>query len=746
MGNLIELKCDLLVAGGGIAGICAAVAAARKGVSVVLINDRSVLGGNASSEIQVPISGACHHEFNAAIYVKETGIVDELRQRSIDLKSGGGYASHGFIATDAVYLDAVYNEENINLILNTVVTGCLTENGRIICAYAKHSVNGNDYHIYADNYIDSTGNGMLAFEAGAEYRIGREAKSEFNESEAPEVADKCTMGNTILFDAEEADREVVYKAPDFAMDITKTDFFKHLHIKENFRAINTGGAHWSYEYGGQVDILNDHNDIEKELRSFAYGVWDYVKNSGEFSDVKNKRLSKMCVKAGTRESRRIVGDYILTENDIENKVNFEDSVAYGGWPMDVHAPKGMYDSIPASNFIPVTGTYNIPFRCLYSKNIENLMMAGRDISVTHIALGSTRVIATCATTGQAVGTAAYISKKYGATPREIYKNHIEELKYTLLADDQPILHIKEQGMNAEVSATSEAVYENVAFNEYMALDRDYALSLMLDSKKLNSFKIHLKAQNKTKLSCKIFTGIHPETYLPEIRLKKIETDIEAGFEGWKELKIDCDVGADSKICVVFEKNEDISIATGKARVMGAITHRMHKEITDDGRDHDSIPLDKDKTGYCYFDHRYEKGKNILFCDIKPKQTVFAAKNVINGYRRPYGTQNLWKASDNNEQKLILTLNEEINSDGFYFVFDNELHLDRFWKMPAVLTSDFIVEIEDKNGVREYFVKDNIQRVYKLNDKFKGVKKIQLTIKKTYGKEAGVYAIQPIIND
>ena len=481
----IKLKADLLVAGAGISGMCTAISAARKGLSVILINDRSVLGGNASSEIGVVIQGASHHGLNPAIYAKENGIIEEIRLRLAHYYNQGGYGKYAVL--DAVFFDMIYNEENINLLLNTVVCECEMKDGLIDKVFAVHSVNSEKYEIKADIYVDATGNGTLAYEAGAEFMIGREGKDEFGEFWAPEKHDDFTMGNSIYFETEDTGKPCSFKAPDFAYDISEMSFMKDINKPENFGGLSCFGPHWAYEYGGQVDILKDHNDIEFELRKLIYGIWDYIKNSGKFPQAETRVLKRVFAKAGSRESRRFCGDYILNENDIEKKIEFKDSVAIGGWPMDIHAPLGIYDSLPASNFVPVTGTYNIPFRCLYSRNVGNLMMAGRNISATHIALGSTRVMATCGAIGQAVGTAVYIAKKYDILPREIYEKHIEELQKILVADDQTILNKNDKSVSWNVQVTSEMEYENTEINEFITLDRDYAIALTPVTEKIEKY-------------------------------------------------------------------------------------------------------------------------------------------------------------------------------------------------------------------------------------------------------------------
>lgn len=733
-----EIKTDLLVVGGGIAGICAAIAAARNGLDVVLINDRSVLGGNASSEIGVVMSGASHHGLNPAVYAKETGIAEEIRLRAAYYGIGGGYGFYSLL--DAVFFDMIYAEKNITLLLNTFVYDCDTEGRRITRARARHSVNNNEFIIMAQNYIDATGNGTLAYESGAEYKIGREGKDEYNEFWAPDTADKYTMGNSIYFETEDAGHEVIFKAPDFAYDISEMEFLKDINKPENFRGLSCFGPHWAYEFGGQMDILEDHDNIELELRKLIYGIWDYVKNSGKYPKAKTRYLKRVYAKAGTRESRRFIGDYVLNENDIEQKVNFEDSVAIGGWPMDIHAPLGIYDKLPASNFVSVTGTYNIPFRSLYSKDIDNLMLAGRNISASHIALGSTRVMATCGAIGQAVGTAAYISKKYNADPREIYKSHIKKLQQILIDDDQTILHIRDKNeTDVCVCASSTQKYENINTDEYILLERDYALAFMADSKYVDSIKLKFRVKADTVLNYKLLTGTHPETYLPESIEKMAELPLTCTSGNWVTVPIEANVGKDGKIYLVLECNSNIEIAVAKKRVLGAVTLRMHTKESHDLKNHDSEPLNEEKTGYTFCDHWYERERNILFKDILPEQHVYEAENILNGFSRPYGTPNLWIAADKCPQSVILNPNKDLNE--LSIILNDNLDEDSFGKMPPGLAKDLDITIAHEGGICRIKEDNNYKRLLKYRLKLKNVTEIKITVNETYGENASIYAVR-----
>ncbi len=273
--------------------------------------------------------------------------------------------------------------------------------------------------------------------SGAEFRIGREAESEFAESLAKNTADDKTMGMTCLIQARETNRPQKFIPPYWAYTYDSDDALpkrEHDIRKTNF---------WWMEVGGKDDILHNAEKSRDELLKIAFGVWDHIKNRGDHG-AENWTLDWIGFLPGKRESRRYIGDYILDQNDILNNRKFDDSVAYGGWWMDDHPPEGFYSPHGGAIFTPTPAPFEIPFRCLYSQNIENLFFAGRNISVTHTALSATRVMATCATLGQAVGTAAAIAINQNLSPRDVYKKRIELLQQTLMRDDCFLPHQKRQ--------------------------------------------------------------------------------------------------------------------------------------------------------------------------------------------------------------------------------------------------------------------------------------------------------------
>ena len=411
---------DFCVVGGGLAGLCAAVSAARHGAKVALMQERPMLGGNASSEVRMWVCGA-HGKNN-----QETGLVEELMLENLYRNPDRNYS----IWDGIMYEMAAYND-NITLLLNCSCTDCAMENGRIASVRGWQMTTQTWQVVKAQIFADCSGDSVLAPLTGARFRMGREAREEFGEDIAPEVADKKTMGMSCMIQAREENRPSTFIPPKWAHHYTKEDL--------PYRVPNMSGVgenFWYLELGGEFDSIADTEWLRDELLRVAYGIWDFVKNDPEQKE-KNKywKLDWMGILPGKRESRRYIGDYVMTQNDVRAEGRFEDLVAYGGWSMDDHHPGGFRAPDRPTIFHPAPSPYGIPYRSMYSADVENLMFAGRNISVTHTAMSSTRVMATCATIGQAVGTAAAIAVREDATPRGVYERHLHELKQTLMEDD-----------------------------------------------------------------------------------------------------------------------------------------------------------------------------------------------------------------------------------------------------------------------------------------------------------------------
>lgn len=445
---------DLVVCGGGMSGICAALAAARNGVKTALVHNRSVLGGNASSEIRIHISGASDSQKKPEL--EEGGILYELM---LDNKACNDWFSYSI--WDSVLFNKVRFQDNLDLFLNTVMYDADCTDNRITVMHCFQETTEKHIDFEAPLYADCTGNGTLGYFVGAKFMTGSEGHDKYGEKHAPETENNNRMGNTILFCAVNRGEPVKFTPPAFAKKLSEDDLRLRVHSSEipdysqaedpeeyrrvsSFSSAGIEYGYWWLELSGDSeDIIDDYENIRDDLYAYFYGVWDHIKNGGDHG-AENYDLEWVGTLPGMRESRRLLGDYVLNECDLLNNRLFDDGVAYGGWGVDLHAPHGIKDrNLLPSQVWTFDGTYTIPYRCYYSKNIDNLFMAGRNISASKLGMASTRVIGTCAIGGQAVGTAAAMCMENGVSPRGL-NVFVPQLRQRILKDGGFIPYLKNE--------------------------------------------------------------------------------------------------------------------------------------------------------------------------------------------------------------------------------------------------------------------------------------------------------------
>jgi hypothetical protein len=404
---------DLVVIGGGMAGTCAAISAARLGVKVALIQNRPVLGGNNSSEVRVHLGARIRME----PYPNLGNLVNEIGPDK------GGNAQPGSYYEDDKKIMAVLEEENITLFLNYHANEVTTDNGKIISVTTRNIENGRRIRFTAPLFADCTGDGTIGVLAGADYMEGRESRDVFGEETAPEVADKMTMGASVQWYSKKQKEEVEF--PDIKWGLSWNE--------KKAEAITRGD--WMWETGMGMDMVDDFERIRDYGLLVVYSNWSYIKNNSKHKkEFAREELDWVAYIAGKRESRRLRGDYVLVEQDLTERRIYPDGTVPTTWSIDLHYPDPENSRyFPGEEFKSIAKhiniyPYPIPFRCLYSVNIDNLMMAGRNISVSHVALGTTRLMRTTGMMGEVLGMAASICKKENTTPRGIYLDHFDELK------------------------------------------------------------------------------------------------------------------------------------------------------------------------------------------------------------------------------------------------------------------------------------------------------------------------------
>ena len=443
-----DLACDVLVAGGGAAGLPCALSAARCGAQVILCQDRPVLGGNASSEVRMHIVGAngtgrFDRGEPLTTEAREGGIIEEIR-----LENCVHNPQRSASVFDLILYDLCRREPNLTLLLNTSVTAATRTGPKIDAVVAERQSTEDVFRIHAAIYVDCTGDGRLAAEAGAVWMEGREGMQTHGESLAPEVADSYRLGSTILLQARRHDRPLPFVAPPWARKFSRHDLRLRLYATPGEEEPTHEYGYWWAEWGGQLDTIRDNETIRDELLSVALGIWDHVKNGppedrrrdeGSNPDsASHWALDWIGFLPGKRESRRLIGQHILTEHDLLRSKPFDDAIAYGGWSLDLHPPEGIdaIDRPPCEQHM-VPYLYDIPLRSCIARDIDNLMFAGRNLSATHVAFSSTRVMATCAVVGQGVGTAAAYAAYHSLDSRKLATDSaaVAQIQRRLIYDD-----------------------------------------------------------------------------------------------------------------------------------------------------------------------------------------------------------------------------------------------------------------------------------------------------------------------
>ncbi|MCC6352441.1 MAG: FAD-dependent oxidoreductase [Verrucomicrobiae bacterium] len=615
---------DTVVVGGGLAGTFAAVASARLGCKTALIQNRPVLGGNTSDEILVEPQGDTTRE---PLDPREGGIIEEIRGPAEE------YSER--------MLALCQREPNLALFLDTHATGVEKADPRRIAAVSALCTTTKQRLRFPGRIvIDCTGDGAIGVWAGAEWRHGREPRSMYNETRAPEVGDERTMGGTLRYATEKADEPVAFRGPDWAHRFLRCeDFNTGRHPKLEF-----GGWQWVIEYGGQRNTYTEAEEIRDELLRIIWGMWDHAKNHCEklANESPLYRLTWVSHVVGKRESRRIIGDYVMTEHDIAKQTLFPDRVSYAGWGIDIHPPGGFYDTEPPATFSHKV-KFSVPFRSLYSKDIDNLMMAGRCISVSHAALGATRVMITCGLQGQAVGTAAALCSRLEAMPRAIGQKHIAAVQQQLLKDgcyiiDMPNEDPRDLARTARASASSvsppikiERPKENVH-----TFTCDRAVAFKVDKNRIGTIALFLHSENTaptpTRLTLRPASGA--SDFSGTADLASAEATVPPRSKGWVTFNINADV----------KPGYYYAWLPKRAGLAWALTDEF---VPDTARAYGSAKEGWHPSGETYafkIDAAVAPAvADSLEAAPPPPADMFAPSNAINGFARAIrGTPNSWR--------------------------------------------------------------------------------------------------------
>ncbi|NPV07455.1 MAG: FAD-dependent oxidoreductase [Anaerolineae bacterium] len=727
--EVVEETFDVIVIGGGLAGVCAAVAAARHGAYTALIQDRPVLGGNSSNEVRVSVTGASAGGRNP--FARETGIVDELLIED-RFRSSTPYPVNGEPRPNWDWLLAewVTREPNLVLFLNTrAVEPVMDPDASTIRSVrCLQTSTEREYLLHAHTFVDASGDGSIAAQAGAEFRYGREGKMDQprdrRESLAPLRSDEEVLGSSLMFSARDVGHPVKFTPPPWAHDYPKEEdipYREHSHI---------AAGYWWIEWGGKQDTIGDNELIRDELLKMVYGIWDHIKNHGSHK-ADNLELDWVGSVVGKRESRRFLGDYVLSQMDIEERPQFPDAVAYGGWPMDTHPADGLKAREMACIQIYPPGPYAIPLRCLYSKDVPNLFLAGRNISATHLAFASARVMGTCAVEGQAVGTAAWLCAQYECFPRDIATTHIQELQQILLKDGCyiPGVRNRDEGdllRGATVTETSHyGPLEMTHFDRMLTLDSDRAQMFTVSEPYLERVSVWLESDAKedVEIRASLYRAEHLTDFSSTDPIAVAVATLPPKRRVWVTFPFEATVEPGGVYWIKLDESRRVTWGLADESIPGALrAERME------------------------FRKLWLPRQGCHTFRLIPKSYPYRGSNVVSGGTRPERGPELWISDPSARlpQSVELELPGRLEVDTVYLTFDTDLDkLVSFGPVPECVRDYTISYLNDK-GEWEVIVRETNNHHRLRRHEFPPVyaSRLRLTVTATNGApSARVYEIR-----
>lgn len=637
----VRHEADLIVVGGGLSGTCCAITAARAGIRVVLVQDRPVLGGNSSSEVRLWVLGATSHMGNNNRWAREGGVIDEVLVENWHRNPDGNP-----LIFDTILLEKVVLEPNVTLLLNTAVYDVekVEAGDRISSLRAFCSQNSTGYDLVAPLFCDASGDGIVAFQAGAAFRMGAESQEEFGEKFAPTAEYGELLGHSLYFYTKDVGKPVRFVPPVYALnDITKIPRYRKFNTQEY------GCQLWWIEYGGRLDTVHDTEAIKWELWKVVYGVWNYIKNSGQFPEAGTMTLEWVGHIPGKRESRRFEGDYLLRQQDIVEQREHPDAVAFGGWSIDLHPADGVFSEKPGCNQWHSKGIYPIPYRCLYSRNVSNLFLAGRIISATHVAFGSSRVMATGAHVGQAVGMAAALCRRQELLPRDLRASaRMQDLQQELLKTGQhiPGLRLRDEAdlvQQARLSASSELVLRELpADGPLLPLTHSAAQLLPLPTGPVPMMTAFVVADEDTTLTVELRRSHKPDNHTPDITLQTLTIPVPQGRQT-VALPFDVRMNEPGYVFVCFLKNERIRLQYSQLRLTGVLSvfNKINPAVSNYGKQEPTEDIGVDTFEF-WCPERRPGGHNVAL-GLGSGLSLFGVANVRNGLQRPVAQPNAWVA-------------------------------------------------------------------------------------------------------
>ncbi|TVR67089.1 MAG: FAD-dependent oxidoreductase [Spirochaetaceae bacterium] len=720
-----DIQTDLCIVGGGLAGTCCAITAAREGLQVVLIQDRPVLGGNASSEVRLWALGASAHNHNNNRWAREGGAIDEILVENMHRNPEGNP-----IVFDTILLEKVISEQNITLLLNTTAMDVHCDNAvprNITEVGAYCSQNETRYRIKPKYVVDSSGDGLIAYTAGLPFRFGAESSDEFGEGFAPDPLEYGELlGHSIFFMTKDTGKPVQFHPPAYALQSVTERIPRH----KNFSVNDQGCEFWWIEYGGRLDTIHDTEKIKWELWSIVLGVWDHLKNSGEHPEAECLSLEWVGHIPGKRESRRFEGITMLTQDDLVQQRHYADAVSFGGWSIDLHPSDGVYTARPGCDQYHTKGVYQIPLSTMITSHAGNLFLAGRIISTSHVAFGSTRVMCTCAHNAQAVAVAASLAVERGQSVVDLLQDDaVSEIRRRLVRRGQHIPGYQLQeaenlagealltatsvlsiakglrpataehawrnlgydipetfdemvpgaGGVAAPSIPAYGVYQRVAsgraprecrFPEVpwlRSLHRSVAQMIPAQAGPIPELRFAATVLENTVLEVELRISFQPENYTPDTVLETIQIPLEAGLNKDVAVRTNAELPTDCYLYAVFNINNAIALRTRPERVTGLFSLEYTGE--------QEPPLEWGIEGFEIWTPERRPGGHLIAFELGDPEYypgAFSPENTINGFQRPSAGPNAWVvAVEDPEPVLILKWDEPQTIRTLELVFDTD---------------------------------------------------------------------------
>ncbi|EKM0665805.1 FAD-dependent oxidoreductase [Cronobacter turicensis] len=660
-----HLHADLLVAGGGLAGLCAALAAARDGLQVILVQDRPVLGGNASSEVRLWANGATSHMGNNNRWAREGGIMGEILEENLWRNKEGNP-----VMFDLVLLDLARSQPGLTLLLNTAIFEVACHDQRIARVRGFNAINETFYTLSATQFCDATGDGVLGYLAGAEFRVGAEEADELGEKMAPGDSFGHKLGHSIYFYTKQTREPVRFVPPSFALkEITDIPRYQRLTSTLN------GCDLWWLEWGGRLDTVHQSEEIKWELWKIVWGVWDHIKNSGQFPDAENLTIEWVGIIPGKRESRRFMGDHLLCQQDIIEQRDHYDAVAYGGWSIDLHPADGVYSTHDGCRQFHSKGTYTIPWRSLYSRSLDNLFLTGRLISASHVAFGSARVMCTCGLLGEVVGRAAALCHQQALTTRQLAtRERIAELQQHLQATGCyiPRQRLDDPARGARLRVSSEYQLTELAPNgEWESLSARTALLLPLRAgQSLPTLHFTLRAGAPQRLRVQLLTSHKPGNYTPERWLDECELEVHDTAPYRVALRHTAE--QDSYVFIVFDRCEAIEMALSAQPLPGVmmVFNSLNARVAKRSRQVAEGDFGVDEFDFWLPRRRPHQIMPALRLDAPLR--CYPPENLLNGRLRPEQQASAWvPAADDSQPTVEWHWTQPHAFGALTLIFDND---------------------------------------------------------------------------